>query len=140
MTTVTFKDTENLSENWSDRFTESKEAKILDKIHPDVVKLFEAKTNDQLTAIECKSTIDSFTNINTNAMLFQSPFEEMIMLHHNSKIGGNILNKTKEYFGLFGDNKTAIPQKLRPSSILKIFEVETPCWDTIKSITTEDGL
>ena len=94
MTTVTFA-TDNRSEKWTDRFTESKEAKSLDKIHPEVVNLIEAKTNDQLSGIERESAIDAFTNIKPNAMVFQSPLEEMIILHHNSKVGGDILNKTK---------------------------------------------
>ena len=79
-------------------------------------------------------------NLNLNVIIFKSPLDDMIILHHTNKIGGDILNKSTEYFGLFGEGKIIIPQRFKPESILKINEIEGPSWDTFKITKTVDNL
>ena len=63
----------------------------------------------------------------------------MIILHHNTKIGGDLLCPRAEHFGIFGHDEVVIPFKFKPKSILKINEINAPSWPTIQAIkTTED--
>ena len=71
--------------------------------------------------------------------MFKNTFDEMTILHHNTKIGGGLLKPKVEHFGLFGGGTTAIPLKYKPTSILTINDVERSAWHTIKAIQiTED--
>ena len=58
--------------------------------------------------------------------MFKSTFGEMIILHHNTKIGGDFISPSIKYFGLFGYDKVAIPFKFKPMSIPKINKVNAP--------------
>ena len=64
----------------------------------------------------------------------------MMLLHQISKVGGDILNKNIEYFGLFGETNVAIATKFKDKAILHTNEVELPCWATLSIVTTEDGV
>ena len=57
----------------------------------------------------------------------------MIILYHNAKIGGDLLNTTANYFELLGSKKLVTSFKCKPASILKINEVENSSWDTLKT-------
>ena len=82
--------------------------------------------------------LESITKIDTTAILFQSPVNgEMMLLHQLNKVGGDIINKKTEYFGLFGDSNNAIPMKFNEESILHANEVECPSWATLSIVTTE---
>ena len=72
--------------------------------------------------------------------MFKNTFDEMIILHHNTQIGGGLLKPKVEQFGLFGGRKTVTPLKYKPTSMLTINEVESPAWDTIKAIQTSEDL
>lgn len=63
----------------------------------------------------------------------------MIIIHHNTKIGGILLNPTVEHFGLFGPVSSVTPLKYLLTPILKGKKF-TPTWDTIKAIKTKDDL
>ena len=39
-----------------------------------------------------KEVIESITDLNLNAIMFKNTFDEMVILHHNKKIGGGLLN------------------------------------------------
>ena len=71
------------------------------------------------------------TDLRVNSIIFTSPLDDMVILHNNSKVGGDILNKNIECFRLFGEGKYVIALKYKPSSTLKCNKVEIPSWNTI---------
>ena len=130
----------NTKSTWKEVFTNGDDVVGLNLIHPQVVKLFDINSKDDLTESARKDMISSITDLKLNSIMFQSTFGEMMILHHNTKIGGSLLNPNTEHFGLFGHEKQAIPLKFKPESILKVNEVETPSWATIQNVTTTEDL
>ena len=82
----------------------------------------------------------SITDLRMNTSMFMSPLDDMVILHNNTKVGGDIINENIECFGLFGKGKLAIPLKYKLVSILKSNEVEIPSWNTIKSVSNAEDL
>ena len=64
----------------------------------------------------------------------------MMLLHQISTVGGDILNKVEEHFGLFGENNPAIPMKFTSKALLHANEVECPSWATLSMVTTVEGV
>lgn len=62
-----------------------------------------------------------------------STFGEKIILHHNTKIGSDLIHSQAEYFRLFGHNKVAISFKFKPMSLLKVNEIDPPSGATIEA-------
>ena len=129
-----------LQTNWQASFTSGDDVVGLNLIHPEVIKLLHVTSKDELSESAHKDRIEKITEVKLNSIMFQNTFDEMIILHHNTKIGGGLLNPTVEHFGLFGGGTTAIPLKYKPMSILTINEVESPAWDTIKAIKTPEDI
>ena len=109
-------------------------------IHPQVVKLLHATSKDELTDSAQKDMIGNITALKLNSIMFMSTFGEMTILHHNTKIGGDLLCPQAEHFGLFGHEKVATPFKFKPKSILKINEIDAPSWAIIQAIQTPADL
>ena len=80
------------------------------------------------------------TDLRMNAIMVMSPLDDMIILHNNSKVGRDILNKNIECFSLFGEGKSTIALNNKPVSISKTNEVEIPSWNIIKTVTNADDL
>ena len=78
--------------------------------------------------------IGNLNDLTINSIMFKSSLDEIIILHHNQKVGGGLLNPKVEQFGLFGCNEIAIPFKYTPESILKINDIDSPSWETIKNV------
>ena len=72
-------------------------------------------------------------NLSLNTIMFKSRLDKMVILHHTTKVGGDILNKTEEYFGLFDGGEFSFFPKIQTKIDFKISEVEVPGWDTIKN-------
>ena len=124
---------------WLERLSTDETSKQLDAIHPEFINLFKIENGDKLDENARAKILDSITKIDTTAILLQSPVNgEMMLLHQLNKVGGTIINKTTEYFGLFGDSNNAIPMKFNETSILHANEVECPSWATLIIVTTED--
>ena len=126
---------------WLDRLQTDEASDKLNSIHEDVVDLF--KINDATPTDDDSRTkmLDRITKITTNAVLTQSPVNgEMMLLHQISTVGGDILNKTQEYFGLFGSGNAAIAMNFNPATLLHPNEVECPSWATLSKVTTENGV
>ena len=138
MTTVT--NTPVLQTTWKDNFTNGDDVVGLNLIHPQVVKLLQVTSKDELSESARKETMVQITDVKLNSIMFQNTFDEMIIFHHNTRIGGGLLNSTVEHCGLFGGGTSAIPFKCKPTVILTINEVESPAWDTIKLIKTTEEL
>ena len=68
--------------------------------------------------------IGNVTDIRLDAIIFRSTFDEIIILHHNTKIGGGLLNPSVEHFGIFVSDKLGPPFKYRPNLILNINKVD----------------
>ena len=83
--------------------------------------------------------IASLAALDSNAIMIRSPIDnDMMIVHHVATIGGTIVNRNVEHFGLFGAGAQATPLKFKPKSILTINEVEVPSWDTLKKATTTE--
>ena len=54
------------------------------------------------------------TDLRMNAIMVMSPLDDMIILHNNSKVGRDILNKNIECFSLFGEGKSTIALNNKP--------------------------
>ena len=80
------------------------------------------------------------TDLRMNAIMVMSPLDDMIILHNNSKVGRDILNKNIECFSLFGEGKSTIALNNKPVSISKTNKVEIPSWNIIKTVTNADDL
>ena len=90
---------------WLKRLSTDETSKQLDAIHPEFINLFKIENADKLDENARAKYLDSITKIATTAILFQSPVnDEMMLLHQLNKVGGDIINKKTEYFGLFGDS------------------------------------
>ena len=48
--------------------------------------------------------IGNLNDLTINSIMFKSSLDEIIILHHNQKVGGGLLNPKVEHFGLFGYN------------------------------------
>ena len=72
--------------------------------------------------------------------MFKLTFGEMTILHHNTKIGDNLLNSASEHVGLFGHNKVAILFKFKSMSIPNINKVNAPSWAKIQAIKPPEDL
>ena len=131
---------QNPKTTWKQVFSTGDDVVGLNTIHPQVVKLLCAKSKDELTDSEQKDMIGNITALKLNSIMFMSSFGEMTILHHNTKIGGDLLCPQAEHFGLFGHDTVAMPFKFKPESILKINEVDSPSWATIQAIQTPEDL
>ena len=129
-----------LQTTWKASFSNGDDVVGLNLIHPEVTKLLQVKSKDELSESARKEVMESITNLNLNSIMFKNAFDEMVILHHNTKIGGGLLNPKIEHFGIFGGGSTAHPFKYKPTSILTINEVESPAWDTIKTIASPEDL
>ena len=126
---------------WLERLVQDESSAQLDSIHEEVVDLFKIINADALDDDERAKMMEEITKVNTNAILMQSPVnDEMMLLHQVSTVGGDILNKIQEHFGLFGSSNTAIPMKFASKALLQSNEVECPSWATLSMVTTEEGV
>ena len=138
MTSTEIETVENKS--WKDVFTNGDDVVGLNLIHPEVVNLLKVKSKEELSEGERKEMIGNLNDLNLNSIMFKSSFDEMIILHHNQKVGGGLLNPKVEQFGLFGCDEIAIPFKYKPELILKINEIDSPSWETIKTVKNKEDL
>ena len=143
MTTIT--NTSILQTNWQARFTNkddidnnnNDDAVRLNSIHPEVIKLPQVRSKDELSESAYKTRIENITEVKFNSTMFKTTFDKMIILHHNTKIGGGLLSPTVGHFGLIGGGTTTIPLNYKPTSIFTINKVESSACDTtIKAIQT----
>ena len=126
---------------WLERLETDESSKQLDSIHQEVVDLFKIPNADPLSDDARAKMMERISKISTNAILMQSPVNgEMMLLHQVSTVGGDIINKNEEHFGLFGATSTAIPMKFTSKAILHCNEVECPFWATLRMVTTEEGV
>ena len=126
---------------WLERLVQDESSAQLDSIHEEVVDLFKIINADALDDDERAKMMEKITKVNTNAILMQSPVnDEMMLLHQVSTVGGDILNKIQEHFGLFGSSNAAIPMKFASKALLQSNEVECPSWATLSMVTTEEGV
>ena len=126
---------------WLDHVKTNEDSKGLDKVHNYVTDLFKVTTKDELSEDARAKRLDSAIGLKVNSLLIRSPMdEEMMLIHQISKVGGDLLNPTLDYFGLTGFGTSATPVRFSPKSILTINEVECPCWATIKAIKTPVAL
>ena len=128
----------SLQITWKASFANGDDVVGLNLIHPEVIKLLQVSSKDELSESVRKEVIESLTDLNLNAIIFKNTFDEIVILHHNTKIGGGLLNFKTEHFGLLGGGTTANPFKYKPTSILAINEVECSAWDTIKAIESPE--
>ena len=82
MTTTNTSIMKNNPETWKELLSSSKDAKGLDALHPEVVKLLNAPSKDQLSKDEQEKMMNSITNLSLNAIMFRSHMDEMTILHH----------------------------------------------------------
>ena len=124
--------------SWSETFTLTEESVSLNKIHKEVVDLFKVTDANELDESSRQKMIDSAKDLPLDAFIIKSPVDESIqVLHHCSKIGGDLLNKESIYFSLYGAEFTAIPVVFKPKSILTIAKVDCPSWTTLQAIKTK---
>ena len=127
--------------NWLERLQQDKSSDQLDSIHEEVVDLFKIINADALSDDERAKMLEKITKISTNAILMKSPVnDEMMLLHQLSTVGGDLLNRTQEHFGLFGADNAAIPMKFTSKALLHSNEVECPSWATLSLVTTIEGV
>ena len=103
----------------------------LNTVHTQVVQLLSAESKEDLSDSEQKDMMGNITALKLNSIIFLSTFGEMTILHHNTKLGGDLLCPQAEHFGLFGHDKVEIPFKFKPEALLKINEIDAPSWATI---------
>ena len=115
-----------LQTTWKASFANDNNVVGLNLIHPEVIKLLKVNSKDELSESARKEVIESITDLNLNTVMFKNTFNEMVILHHNKKNGGGLLNPKTKHFGLFGGGTTAHSFKYKPTSILTINEVECP--------------
>ena len=84
---------DNIPKSWEEFFTKGPDIEGLDRIHPDVSNLLHISSNDELIISKRTIMMASITNLRMNAIMFISPLDDMVILHNNSKVGGDILNK-----------------------------------------------
>ena len=126
---------------WFDHVKSNEDSKGLDKIHNSVTDLLNVATMEELPENSRAKMLDSVIALKVNSLLIRSPMdEEMMLIHQISKVGGDLLNPTLEYFGLTGFGTSATPVRFTAKSILTINEVECPSWETIKDIKTPAAL
>ena len=141
MTTITAPTlTPNPKTTWQEVFTSGDDVGGLNTIHPQVTKLLNVTTNDALSATEQKEMMGNITALNLNSIMFKSTFGDMTILHHNTKVGGDLLCPNIEYFGLFGQGAVAMPFKFKSTALLKVNEIDSPSWATIQAIATPADL
>lgn len=90
------------------------------------MKLLSENSKDELSESARTNMIVSVTYLRLNAIMFRSTFDEIIILHHNTKIGGGLLHPSVEHSVLFGSGKVGTPFKYRPTLIIKINEIDAP--------------
>ena len=130
---------------WLERVKDSEVSKRLNHIHDEVVEIFKVNNDDleddQLKESARKRMMDEVKDLPLDTMITLSPVTEGIdVLHHTSKLGGDILDKKEVYFSLLGYSESALPVAYKPSSILTVTEVQCPTWTNLKGVTTEDAL
>ena len=141
MTTITAPTlTPNPKTTWQEVFTSGDDVGGLNTIHPQVTKLLNVTTNDALSATEQKEMMGNITALNLNSIMFKSTFGDMTILHHNTKVGGDLLCPNIEYFGLFGQGTVAMLFKFKSTALLKVNEIDSPSWATIQAIATPADL
>ena len=84
--------TPSLQTTWKASFANGDDVVGLNLIHPEVIKLLKVNSKDKLSESAQKEVIESITDLNLNAIMFKNTFDEMVILHHNKKIGGGLLN------------------------------------------------
>ena len=105
-----------------------------------MIKLLQVTLKEDLLESALKDRIEKITEDELNYIMFKNSFDEIIILHQNTKIRGGLLKPKVESFGLFGGGTTTTPLKYKPTSILTINEIEIPVWDTIKAIHIPEDL
>ena len=117
----------------------------MNRIHNEVTDLFKVKP-EHLDGNELKEDIMekmlvSITDLPLDTMATVCPVTDNIeILHHTTKLGGDILNKEVIYFSLTGKGKTAVPVIYKPKSILKLAEVQCPTWTQLNAVKDEKEL
>ena len=103
---------------WFDHVKNNEDSKGLDKIHNSVTALFKVTTVDELPENSRAKMLDSVIALKVNSLLIRSPMdEEMMLIHQISKVGGDLLNPTLEYFGLTGFGTSTTPVRFTAKSI-----------------------
>jgi len=82
----------------------------------------------------------NITALKLNSIMFLSTFGEMTILHHNTKLGGDLLCRQAEHFGPFVHDKVALPLKFKPEALPKINKIDAPIWATIQTIKNSENL
>jgi len=129
-----------LKTTWQEVFSTGDDVVGLNTIHNQVVQLLSTESKEDLSDSEQKYMMGNITALKLNSIMFLSTFGEMTILHHNTKLGGDLLCPQAEHFGLFGYDRVGIPFKLKPESLLKINEIDAPSWTTIQAIKTPENL
>ena len=93
----------NAKTTWKEVFASGDDVVDLNKIHPQVVKILHATSENELTASVQKETIGNSTALKLNSIMFLSTFREMTILHHNTKIRGGLLCPQAEHFKILSD-------------------------------------
>jgi hypothetical protein len=130
---------------WLERLEGDEVSVRLNRIHNEVVNQFKITQDrldgDKLSDISIERMMTSIADLPLDAMITFCPVSDNIdVLHHTSKIGGDILNKVITYFSLTGAGETAVPVVYKPSSALKVTEIQCPTWSTLNGVTNEGEL
>lgn len=88
----------DLKTTWKQAFVSGGDVVGLNTFHPQVVKLLNATSKDELTDSAQKDMIRNITALKLNYIMFMSTFGEMTILRHNTKIGGDLLCPQAEHF------------------------------------------
>ena len=116
---------------WLQRIKDFDVSQSLNLIHNEVMNLFKVKP-EHLDGNDLKQDImemmfASVADLPLDTLATVCPVTDNIeILHHTMKLGGEILNKETIYFSLMGNSKTVIPVTFKPKSILKLAEVQCP--------------
>ena len=85
---MTITNEDNIPKTWKELLSSSKDAKGLNVIHPEVVNLINAPSQDQLSIDEQEKMMNPITNLSLNVIMFRSHMDEMTILHHTTRVGG----------------------------------------------------
>ena len=125
---------------WLEHVQKHEDSASLNKVHNSVVDLFKVTMADKLSNDFPAKMLEDSMDLKVSTLLCRSLIgDDMMLIHHISRVGGDLLNPRIEYFGLSRFGKSAIPVK-NPESILAINEVEAPSWAVINAVTNPIGL
>ena len=115
----------SLANNWENHFRGIPNMEESNKTSDELMQLFdrESSIDDCLSnATEEKDTV----------FMVKAPFSNnIVFLHHISKLGGTRTNKNETIFALMGTSAKALPAQTNKETLFTSFEAKTPTWTAI---------